>query len=104
MIVIRVELWPGGDRAGRKTIAVGTIANIGGTDALGNYEARLYGAGNGASRDIEHVYEYLVTRGHLDAREPWRVAFVQGFARKRQGAWALLFHALAETLGLRRIS
>lgn len=103
MIVIRIELWPGGSHERRKTIAVGTIANTGGTEARGEYGARFYGAGNGATRDISHVYEKLARVGR-DPREPWRVAYVKGFPRKREGAWALLMLALIEAVaGLRRI-
>lgn len=99
MIVIRVELWPGGDHGRRKTIAVGTIANVGGTHTRGEYEARFFGAGNGEAQDIAHVYDRLATRGNLNARTPWRVAFVKNFPRKRQGAWVLLWLALMEACG-----
>jgi hypothetical protein len=97
MIVVRVELWPQGSFRARKTIAVATIANVGGTETRGEYEAKFYGAGNGASGDIEHVYGHLTQGRHLQ-RTPWRVAFLRGFARKREGAWHLLRYLLTEAI------
>lgn len=73
MLVIRIELWPHGDMARRKTIATGTIANTGtGTTTRGNYRVQL--------RDA--------------LGRPWKRGIVEDFPRKRLLAWDLLARAL----------
>ena len=40
MLVVKVELWPGGDRSRSKTLGSGVIANDGtGDTKIGNYDA-----------------------------------------------------------------
>lgn len=107
MIVIRIELWPCGSHASRKTIALGTITNVGGTATRGEYEVKLFGAGNGQTEDIEYVYERLAQepRRVLNNRSPWRTGAVVNFERKRKGAWWLLLYALMDAVGgLRRLA
>lgn len=99
MIVIRVELWPGGNHAVRKTIGVGVIANTGGTEARGEYEARFYGAGNSKSGDISGVYDDIAKgplRGMM--RSSWRAGRIVNFPRKVYGVWVLLNAALRASL------
>jgi len=104
MIVIRIEIWPRGSFAERKTIAVGTIVNNGGTVTRGEYIAKFYGAGSASSGDIQRVYDKLARDGHV-SRQPWRVAFPKNFPRKVEGAWSLLMGALIEAVsGFRRVS
>lgn len=78
MLVVRIELWPHGDMARRKTLATGFIANTGtGTPARGNYRVVLKDA----------------------LGRPWRHGTVEGFPRKRLLAWDLLFRALRNLVG-----
>ena len=77
MIKVIVELWPCGDESRKKTLATGTIANIGGSLSSGNYFVDL--------RD--------------KAGRPWKHATVTGFPRKRLLAWDLLCRALTACIG-----
>jgi hypothetical protein len=76
MLVVKIELWPGGREADKKTLATGTITNIGGTLTQGDYFVDL--------RD--------------KAGRPWRHATITGFPRKRLLAWDLLYRALKSLL------
>lgn len=76
MIYIKVELWPGGDRESAGTIGEAVIANDGtGSEKIGNYDAVLYGK----------------DRKKLTGTKPIRV---EGFVRKRRGAWDLIAQVL----------
>ncbi len=79
MIVIRMELWPRGDRSRAKHLGTATIANVGGSQSVGNYRAELSTRGNNP--------------------RPWRSGSVTGFPRLRLGAWDLLFRALQAIVG-----
>ena len=66
MLVVRIELWPGGCESRKRTLATGTITNLGtGSKTRGNYFADL--------RDA--------------AGRPWRHGTVTDFPRKRLLAW-----------------
>ena len=70
MLVVRIELWPGGCEARKRTLATGTITNLGtGSKTRGNYFADL--------RDA--------------AGRAWRHGTVTNFPRKRLLAWDLLY-------------
>ena len=78
MLVIRIELWPGGCEARKRTLATGTITNLGtGSQTRGNYFADL--------RDA--------------AGRPWRHGPVTDFPRKRLLAWDLLYRTLKNLVG-----
>ncbi len=78
MLRITIELLPGGDESRKKTIATGTIANLGTAGpAIGNYFVDL--------RD--------------KAGRPWKHGTVSGFPRKRLLAWDLLCRALTVIVG-----
>lgn len=73
MLIVRVELWPGGDPSRRKTLATGKITNTGeGSPTSGEYRAVLL---DGAGRE-------------------WKTAYVAAFPRKRLLAWDLLYRVL----------
>jgi hypothetical protein len=73
MLVVRIELWPGGCEARKRTLATGTITNLGtGSNTCGNYFADL--------RDA--------------AGRSWRHGTVTDFPRNRLLAWDLLFRVL----------
>jgi hypothetical protein len=78
MLVVRIELWPGGREDRKQTLATGTITNLGtGSKTRGNYFADL--------RDA--------------AGRPWRHGTVTNFPRKRLLAWDLLHRVLRNLLG-----
>lgn len=83
MLVIRVELWPGGCESAKRVLCEGTIVNDGsGTQTLGNYRVKL-----GRSPHIE---------GKI-----WKRGRVEGFNRKKRGCWDLLQLSLNACLGKR---
>jgi hypothetical protein len=77
VLVVKIELWPGGCEARKKTLATGTITNTAtGSPTQGNYFVDL--------RD--------------KAGRPWRHTTLLGFPRKRLLAWDLLYRALKNLL------
>jgi hypothetical protein len=74
MIVVRIELWKGGDKDRRETLGVMVLANDGtGGDDCGNYDvaiARRNGPGT------------------------WRSGRVEGHPRQSQTVWRLVQKAL----------
>lgn len=87
MIVIKVELWPGGNRNRAVDLGTATIANITGLRDISAYEVRLL---KGA-------------RFSKKAGELYKAGIVPAFPRrdKRWGPWELLALALEATVGHR---
>jgi hypothetical protein len=83
MLRITIELVPQGREAAKRTIAVGTITNLGtGSFTSGDYFVDL--------RDA--------------AGRKWKHCTLTGFPRKRLLAWDLLFRALRTLVGRRNFS
>ncbi len=82
MLRITVELLPFGNEARKRTLATGTITNLGtGSKTQGNYFADF--------RDA--------------AGRPWRHCTVTGFPRKRLLAWDLLYRVLKNLVSDRNL-
>lgn len=82
MLVVRVELHPGGVEARKQVMGVAEIVNDGtGTATHGNYSARLLKWGPG--------------------KRVWKACRILAFPRQAQGPWDLLYHALKGTVGAR---
>lgn len=87
MIVIRAELWPGGDKERASPLGTCVIVNDGtGSLTRGNYRVRL-----------------STKRGFKDPRKPkpgevWRECRVEEFPRKRFGTWDIMHKALRTML------
>ena len=82
MLVVKIELWPGGDESQARTLTTGRIYNDGhspGHPRRGNYEVALNGQGR--------------NRGGL-----WRTGRVENFPRLSSGPWELLRRALNSVL------
>ncbi len=78
MLRVTIELLPGGHEHRKRTLATGTITNLGtGSPTQGNYFVEL--------RD--------------KAGRMWRYGTVNNFPRKRLLAWDLLFRALSSLVG-----
>lgn len=78
MVVVTIELWPGGFRDGARLLGRMEIVNdCTGTATRGNYTVRLY---------------------RFDGKTVWRTARVEGFARVARGGYDLLQLALAAAL------
>lgn len=75
MIVVRVELWPQGDKSKARCLGEAEIANVGDTQQAGDYDVRLLKWGAG--------------------RRTWKAGRVTGFPRLKLGPWDLLYRALA---------
>lgn len=80
MILIKVELWPGGDANLKRDLGQALIYNDGrGTLESGDYQVRLYKWGK--------------------SKSVWKTGSVKDFPRKRLGPWDLLYRALKEIVG-----
>ena len=80
MIKVTIELWPGGCEDRKRTLATGTITNLGtGSPTQGNYFVDL--------RD--------------KAGRPWQHCSIARFPRKQLLAWDLLYRALEKVVGAR---
>lgn len=79
MIVVRMELWPGGDESRKRPLGVAFIVNDGtGTVDRGSYAVML-------SR-------------MKDATEPWRLGRVRDWPRRTGSPWDLLVKACAAAM------
>lgn len=75
MIVVRVELWPLGDKTKARCLGEAEIENVGGDMTTGHYAVRLLKWGAG--------------------RRTWKSGKVLDFPRVKLGPWDLLYRALA---------
>ena len=83
MIVVKIELWPGGDPGRCREIGRMTLTNLGtGTEYRGNYIARVM------RRGTEETVQ--------------REAAIEGHARKAAPIWHLVQKALDGAFGRRR--
>lgn len=90
MIVIKVELWKGGDPTRVEDLGSARITNTGDTSsntagAIGDYRVELL---TGA--------RYSRTPGRI-----WKFGTVTGFPRQGLGPWDLLYRALRDLVGYR---
>lgn len=85
MIVVKIEMWPGGHEAKKYKLGEMRIANDGeGTPARGDYDV-------------------VLMKGERLAKQPgvWRRARVLGFPRARLGVYDLIFRALGAAVASR---
>jgi len=75
MLVVKIEMWPKGDKTKARVLGEAEIANVGGTQEVGDYDVRLLKWGAG--------------------RRTWKKGRVTGFPRLKLGPWDLLYRALA---------
>lgn len=93
MIVIKVEMWPGGDESKAEEFSrayidnrVVTTLRTGGTH--GDYHAKFMGG----------------IWGRPDcARRIWKTSTVSGFNRTTRGVWDLIYLALKAAVGTRNL-
>lgn len=86
MLVVKIEMWPGGD--GRKAREIGRtyIANRGGTDERGDYEAAVCRRG---TTQIPQDW----TCCHLDPKAT-RTGWVEDYPRLSYNVWRLIIRSL----------
>lgn len=102
MLVVKLCMWPRGDRSKERTLAIGTLACIGqATRSEGDvvegeraYRVRLY-----KDRQFKGPTEQAVADRPLAGI--WRQGIVRGHLPGRRGAWDLLGGALQVLLGNR---
>ena len=88
MLVIKIELWPGGDESSAREINRGYIWNDGtGTIDVGNYKA-----------------EFLKRNQKTKNKGVWKKSILKGFKRQELLAWDLLAQMLVLALGSERIT
>jgi hypothetical protein len=84
MVVVKIEIWPGGDESRKRDIGRVDIANDGtGTFETGNYNVRLYHAGRFWGRP-----------GF------WKVGEVKDYDRQRLSPYHLVAWAIKNALNL----
>lgn len=83
MIVIRVELWPFGDKTKARHLGTALIANDGGDRRTGHYWVKLFSRGK--------------------RKRLWKEGVVADFPRLRLTAWDLLYRSLRNILGSRNV-
>lgn len=91
MIVVKVEMWPGGDESRAQEFARATITNqvrttVESGGKLGDYAVKLSGGIWGRPECAKRI---------------WKMGKVSGFDRVHRGVWDLLFLALRSTVGYR---
>ena len=82
MLVIKVELWPGGEEEASQTVGIMQIVND---------ESGSYGKGNYDTRILK--WEKI--------NESWKEGHGEGFPRAKLGHWDLVYRALGSMIGYR---
>lgn len=83
MLVVIIEIWPGGDEQRKRRLGVATIVNDGkGTEEIANYQFEIFKGPELGSRN----------------RSVWKRGKIQGFARRMLGPWDLLYRGLKQTV------
>lgn len=77
MLYIRIEMWPRGNKAASRVLGEAEIANVGGTQEVGDYVVRLIKWGS---------------------KQTWRTGEVKNFPRRHLGPWDLLFRSLGSVI------
>lgn len=65
MLVVKLEVWPGGDESRAEEIARATLTNITGPGAVADYQMSIKGP--------KPQYFEGIVRGHCRRRGPWRL-------------------------------
>jgi hypothetical protein len=83
LIVVRIEMWPGGREEAKRELQLMTIANVGGTPTSGDYRVR-----------VPKSAEYSKRPGTATSGSTWRTALVRAFPRRKLGPVDLVLRAL----------
>lgn len=89
MIVVKIELWPGGLSGAARTLGEILIHNTGGGRSRGNYEYIISKVGGFKA----HTYDAMA---RCEVKNVLRRGKVEGFPRLRLYATDLLFRVLAD--------
>ncbi len=91
MIYIKIELWPGGNKAADRTLQEAIIYNTGGDQSIGEYAYKFSKVGGFKSDDN------MVRTGRV--KNVLRAGEIKGFPRLRLYAHDLLYRALRAAFG-----
>lgn len=87
MLVLKLELWPGGDASRSREIGRTYINNVGGTDKRGDYDVRVmrkdYDPQTISMRDVFANGKGITRKGH-----------VSNYPRLSYNVWRLIVRAL----------
>lgn len=87
MIVVKLELWPGGDERRKREIGTTYINNVGGTDKRGDYDVRVmrkdYDPCTISLRQVFGEGKGITRKGH-----------VSNYPRLSYNVWRLITKAL----------
>jgi hypothetical protein len=76
-VVVKIEMWPGGDPDKKYDLGHVIICNVGGTEEIGEYDVALFKSATYARKGGK-----------------WRTGKVRGFSRRRLGPYDLVLRAL----------
>jgi hypothetical protein len=95
MLVIKIELWPRGDRTKAREIGRTYIANVGGDTERGDYEAAVCRRGTTSQLATDPDW-YHRTPMPLDPSGPkaTRTGSVHDYPRQSYNVWRLVIRAL----------
>lgn len=96
MLRCTIEIVPGGDESRKRQIGMVEIANVGGTEKVGNYLVLLK-----KTAPFKGALKAIWRRGDMIPGfedEEVMVGKTEGFQRKRLGCYDLLYRALRELL------
>lgn len=94
MLVLRVEMWPGGDAAKKHTIGLAALALQGVTpEGVRSYAVKLFKAPEFGGPATDEAL--------LNTPAVWRQGFVTGHVAGPRGTWDLIGGALKVMLGER---
>lgn len=85
MLIVKIELWPGGDGARARELGRMAIANVGGTETMGDYTVHL---GKG------HDFAHGGFNGQVGLTEVQLEGDVYNHARLKASVWLLVAKAL----------
>lgn len=95
MVVVKICLWPKGDRTAERVLAVGSLTLIDQADGVRTYKARLF---------KDPAFGGPDGSGDLAGAPVWREGTITGHRPGARGGWDLLGGALRELLGSRLAS
>jgi hypothetical protein len=74
MLVVTVEIWPGGDLSGRRTLGQMQIANESGLANVSDYSVAIYQEPSDRL-NVEGFDQRLAVTGHARSNGPWKLVY-----------------------------
>ncbi len=96
MIVLRVDVWPGGDYRRARDMGTVLVWNVGGDQEFGKYRYKIL-----KFNQRRRYKEVLMQPDRIPDHACWRSGSIQGFPREKQGPLDLLYRILEKSIGYR---